>query len=221
MYSAHALPRAHRLPLLRLLALVVLTPLLSIGTALVTPLSPQLAALAFHALLAEAVPTVAALPGKTVVASVRYRNIGLAPWLRGVAGRQVNLGVRGDSAQFADGKIAVGWLSPNRIATTDEDTVLPGQVGTFTFSVRAPDAVGVYPIPLRLVVDGLTRGRWIEPLARQRLRLPQPARRSIPPSDPAARGDEQPADRATAEHRDACVAARRSEPAGQSGPRGR
>src|SRR3989441_938531 len=159
MYSAHALPRAHRLPLLRLLALVVLTPLLSIGTALVTPLSPQLAALAFHALLAEAVPTVAALPGKTVVASVRYRNIGLAPWLRGVAGRQVNLGVRGDSAQFADGKIAVGWLSPNRIATTDEDTVLPGQVGTFTFSVRAPDAVGVYPIPLRLVVDGLT---WLE-----------------------------------------------------------
>src|SRR3989442_591674 len=159
MYWAHALPRAPRLPLLRLLALVVLPPLLSIGTALVTPLSPQLAALAFHALLAEAVPTVAALPGKTVVASVRYRNIGLAPWLRGVAGRQVNLGVRGDSAQFADGKIAVGWLSPNRIATTDEDTVLPGQVGTFTFSVRAPDAVGVYPIPLRPVADGVT---WLD-----------------------------------------------------------
>src|SRR5437867_71313 len=159
MYSAQALPRAHGLPMLRLLALLVLTPLLSIGTALVTPVSPQLAALAFHALPAEAVPVVAALPGKTVVASVRYRNIGLAPWLRGVPGRQVNLAVRGDSAQFADGKVAVGWLSPNRIATTDEDTVLPGQVGTFTFSLRAPYAVGVYQIPLRLVVEGLT---WLE-----------------------------------------------------------
>jgi len=159
MYSTQALPRAAGFPVKRLLVVLLMAPLLVIGSAVWVPLSPNLAALAFHAILAENVPTLTVAPGRTAVSSVHYRNVGLAPWQRGVAGREVTLAVRGDSAQFADSKIAAGWLSANRIAAPVEDTVLPGGVATFTFSVRAPDKVGAYPIPLRLVVDGLT---WLE-----------------------------------------------------------
>src|SRR5438132_1280778 len=159
MYSTQALPRAAGFPVKRLLVVLLMAPLLVIGSAVWVPLSPNLAALAFHAILAENVPTLTVAPGRTAVTSVHYRNVGLAPCDVGRADREVTLAVRGDSAQFADSKIAAGWLSANRIAAPVEDTVLPGGVATFTFSVRAPDKVGAYPIPLRLVVDGLT---WLE-----------------------------------------------------------
>jgi calcineurin-like phosphoesterase family protein len=91
--------------------------------------------------------------------TVRFRNTGTAPWRRGLAGAQVNLGIAGDSRDFFDQGMAVGWLSPNRIATTTEETVDPGGAGTFTFVVRAPSTPGRYRVPLRLVVDGVT---WLD-----------------------------------------------------------
>ena len=45
------------------------------------------------------------------------------------------------------------------MATTQEATVLPGGIGTFTFTVRAPLATGEYRIPLRPVVDGV---QWMQ-----------------------------------------------------------
>src|SRR5438552_2803164 len=101
--------------------------------------------------------------------SVRFRNTGTETWQRGVSGRQVNLGIVNDSLSFTG--LAEGWLSGNRVATTAEATVSPGDVGTFTFSLRAPAATGAYDLPLRPVVDGVT---WLEhqgvfvPLVRQR-----------------------------------------------------
>jgi len=104
----------------------------------------------------SAYPTLA--PGAIASVSLRFRNTGAQTWQRGVAGRQVNLGVIGDDTSYAT-DLAAGWLSPNRLATTAEATVTPGQIGTFTFSVRAPAAQGTYRIPLRLVADGVT---WLE-----------------------------------------------------------
>ena len=72
---------------------------------------------------------------------------------------QVDLGVKNDSVEFAKAGMAVGWLADNRIVTTVEPIVPPGAVGTFTFTVRAPNALGVYRIPVRLVVDGVT---WLD-----------------------------------------------------------
>jgi calcineurin-like phosphoesterase family protein len=97
--------------------------------------------------------------GTTTSYTVRFRNTGTAMWRRGVSGAQVNLGVAGDSPAFFEQAMAVSWLSPNRIATTAEDTVDPGGIGTFTFTVRAPSAPGLYRVPLRLVVDGVT---WLD-----------------------------------------------------------
>jgi len=98
-------------------------------------------------------------PGATASVSVRFRNMGTQAWERGVPGRQVNLGITGDATTFSDLGMAVGWLTPNRPATTEEASVAPGQTGTFRFAVRAPSAAGAYRLPLRPVADGVT---WLE-----------------------------------------------------------
>lgn len=104
----------------------------------------------------SAYPSVA--PGATAQVTLHFRNTGTQTWQRGVLGRQVNLGVVGDSTEFADLGLAVNWPSANRVATTVEASVAPGQVGTFSFTVRAP-VPGTYQIPLRLVADGVS---WLD-----------------------------------------------------------
>jgi hypothetical protein len=71
----------------------------------------------------------------------------------------VNIGVVGDSTEFADLGLAEAWLTPNRPATTSESVVPPGGTGTFTFKVRAPGTPGAYRIDLALVADGVA---WLE-----------------------------------------------------------
>ncbi len=105
----------------------------------------------------SAYPTVA--PGGTAELTVRFQNAGTATWRRGVYGAQVNLGIQFDSILFSDLGMAVGWLSANRVATTQEDVVVPGAVATFSFSVRAPSSPGVYRLPLQPVADGVT---WLD-----------------------------------------------------------
>src|SRR5438552_1270388 len=141
-----------------ILAFVLVIPLASVTVATWVPLPPEATALTFHSLLADQGPAPTLLPGATATYTVRFRNIGVSPWQRG--GRtQVNLGVRGDSLKFAELGMNVGWLSANRVATTAEELVPPGGIGTFTFTVRAPATPGIYQIPLRPVADGIT---WLE-----------------------------------------------------------
>ena len=70
-------------------------------------------------------PTLA--PGLTVSYSLRFRNTGTTTWQRGVAGKQVNLGVVDDSLAFAE--MAVGWMSANRTATTRDEAAFFGGGG--------------------------------------------------------------------------------------------
>ena len=113
----------------------------------------------FHAAFQSesAWPTLA--PGASTTLTVKFQNTGTATWQKGVAGQQANLGLNGDSLVFANLGMNNGWLSANRLATTVESSVAPGQIGTFTFSVRAPIAPGTYSLPLRPVIDGVT---WME-----------------------------------------------------------
>src|SRR3979490_2216705 len=138
--------------------LFVIPPVLLGSIVAYSTWSPSNSGFAFHSAFVDegAAPTLA--PGTTTTFSVRYRNVGLATWVRGQA-TQVSLGVRGDSKEFADAGIAVGWLSPTRIATTAEEFVFPGMIGTFSFTVRAPTTPGVYRVPLRPVAEGFN---WLE-----------------------------------------------------------
>ena len=113
----------------------------------------------FHSAFVDqsAYPTMAA--GTSATVSVRFKNTGTATWQQGVAGKQANLGLNGDTTAFASLGMNDGWLSQNRLATTVEASVAPGAVGTFSFRVRAPAAPGVYRLPLRPVIDGVT---WME-----------------------------------------------------------
>lgn len=98
-------------------------------------------------------------PGSTGLATLRFRNTGTQPWIVGVPGLQANLGVVGDSLRYAELGMTGGWLSENRLATSAESVVAPGDIGTFTFPVRAPSTPGTYRLDLALVIDGVT---WLE-----------------------------------------------------------
>ena len=126
------------------------------GSSSIVPPPPTLS---YHAAFQSqsAWPTV--VPGTSTALTVKFTNTGTATWQNGVAGKQANLGLNGDTLAFAALGMNDGWLSSNRLATTVEATVAPGETATFTFNVRAPTAPGTYRLPLRPVIDGLT---WLE-----------------------------------------------------------
>ena len=105
----------------RTLRLALLAPLLLASLFA----QPALAAPGFHAAWVDQSPWPTLRPGGTVSYTLHFRNTGTETWQRGVGGRQVNLGVAGDSTAAADAGMAVGWLSANRVATTTEATVAP------------------------------------------------------------------------------------------------
>ena len=114
-----------------------------------------LGATGWHSAWLDQSPWPVLRPGATVSYTLRFRNTGTETWQRGVAGRQVNLGVAGDSTAPADAGMAVGWLNANRVATTVEAAVAPNAIGTFTFTIRAPAAPGSYRLPLHPIVEGV------------------------------------------------------------------
>src|SRR2546421_10300041 len=118
----------------RTLRLALLAPLLLVSLFS----QPALAAPGFHAAWVDQSPWPTLRPGGTVLYTLHFRNTGTEIWQRGVGGRQVNLGVAGDSTAAADAGMAVGWLSANRVATTTETSVVPNAIATFTFTLRAP-----------------------------------------------------------------------------------
>src|SRR5438445_521693 len=127
---------------------------LALVCAVIAP-RPAAAATGFHAAWLDQSPWPVLSPGATTSYTVRFRNTGDQTWQRGVAGRQVNLAVSGDSTAFADAGMAVGWLNANRVATTVEDAVAPSAIATFTFTLRAPSAPGPYRLPLHPVLEGV------------------------------------------------------------------
>src|SRR2546428_127971 len=141
-----------------LLLLGILAMLLTGFVFLSANVSTPATAFAFHSALEDQGPSPTLAPGATTSYSVRFRNTGLLPWQRG-GSAQVNLGVSANTAEIIRAGIAVNWMSGDRIATTAEQVVLPGTLGTFTFTVKAPMTAGIYPLRLRLVADGVT---WLE-----------------------------------------------------------
>src|SRR3979411_2185536 len=136
MYEADRMtPRTLLAAFVRIVTVfVILTLLLGGSTVVLSMVAPSSLGFAFHAQLVDqgASPTLA--PGGSAAYTIRFRNVGLAPWQRG-SGRQVNLGIRGGNGPGRDAGFADGWISGTRVDTTTESVVLPGMIGTFTFNV--------------------------------------------------------------------------------------
>src|SRR2546423_10300724 len=96
----------------RTLRLALLAPLLLVSLFA----QPALAAPGFHAAWVDQSPWPTLRPAATVSYTLHFRNTGTETWQRGVGGRQVNLGVSGDSTAAADAGMAVAWLSANPVA---------------------------------------------------------------------------------------------------------
>ncbi|MDQ3097410.1 MAG: hypothetical protein M3Q61_04490, partial [Chloroflexota bacterium] len=124
---------------------------------MVTVIAPAPAAGAhgWHSAFQSQDPWPTLVPGAVASYTIRFRNAGTQTWLRGVAGRQVNLAVLGDDDVFARQGYAVGWYAPSRPATTIEATVAPGGTATFTFSVRGPAQGTSYRIYVHPVLEGV------------------------------------------------------------------
>jgi hypothetical protein len=113
----------------------------------------------FHSAFIDetAFPTLA--PGESAQLTVHLRNTGTATWQKGVMGSEARLGIIGDDIAYSTLGMNVGWPLPSRPATQSEPSVAPGAIATFTFTVRAPAAIGTYRIALRPVIDGRM---WLE-----------------------------------------------------------
>jgi hypothetical protein len=98
-------------------------------------------------------------PGQTATFWIKFLNTGTEPWVRGIWGRQANLGLNGDNKEPYRLGMNFNWLWDDRIATTVAPVVNPGELGEFRFGVRAPTVPGTYRLNLRPVIDGTT---WLE-----------------------------------------------------------
>src|SRR2546423_14600264 len=150
MVKSLAFMRGMRRALATFLGVAAIAGLVA-SLALVAPLPPEMRASLFRAALVDQPSPPALAPGASGTYTLGFRNVGLAPWRRGVDGMEVRLGIDGDAAKYASLR-GDGWISVDRAATTNEALVLPGAVGTFTVGIRAPDVAGAYTLPLRPVV---------------------------------------------------------------------
>lgn len=91
------------------------------------------------------------------VLQVSFKNTGTSPWVKGALNQEARLGVNGDNERWAS--LGVNWPYASRVAVQDQPNVAPGQTGSFSFQVKAPQTPGTYYINLRPVIDGTT---WME-----------------------------------------------------------
>ena len=87
---------------------------------------------------------------------MRLRNTGTTTWTAGGA-TPIVLAARDLTA--IDSGLVTSPLYDTRLATHAEDSVAPGDVGTFAFKVRAPSTAGTHRISVRPVAEGL---QWLE-----------------------------------------------------------
>jgi hypothetical protein len=95
--------------------------------------------------------------GGTAQVWVKVLNSGSATWTKGTA-TEARIGIVNDDQTLTQLGLADGWLLANRPAAQTEVAVGPGQIATFSFSIKGV-RLGSYPLRLRPVIDGLT---WLE-----------------------------------------------------------
>lgn len=112
----------------------------------------------YACLYLERAGDVALFPGQTAELAVRYRNVGTATWeQRGE--HPVRLGTCRPQDRASPFYIPGRWAAPHRPAALVEETVRPGEVGTFRFPVGAPGRPGYYQEHFAPLAEGAA---WME-----------------------------------------------------------
>jgi len=93
-------------------------------------------------------------PGDTAELWAEYKNTGNTTWL-GDGMNAVKLGTTQGSRLTSVFKSEL-WLSDNRVAAVQPAEVKPGEVGRFSFVIKAPNKIGVYKEYFRPVVEWTT-----------------------------------------------------------------
>ncbi|MFH0905389.1 MAG: SpoIID/LytB domain-containing protein [bacterium] len=97
---------------------------------------------------------VALAPDDTVTVWVDYKNTGNMDW-NATGDNPLRLGTAGPldrQSQFADPT----WVQSNRAATVTPPVVKSGEVGRFSFTLKAPDEIGDFTEKFRLVAERIT-----------------------------------------------------------------
>ena len=89
-------------------------------------------------------------PGATLYAQIKALNTGYVNW--NAMTRLATDNPPGSTSMFYD---STTWLSPNRSAVLAEQIVKPGEIGTFNFTLRAPQEHRSYNQQFILVQDGV------------------------------------------------------------------
>jgi hypothetical protein len=84
--------------------------------------------------------------GAEATVSFKFKNTGKAAWTRGT-GSEASLAFVGNATKF-DPKMAVNWPLPDRPAVQTEPVVAPGEIATFSFTVKGV-APGTFRIDVR------------------------------------------------------------------------
>lgn len=90
-------------------------------------------------------------PGERSYLEIRVRNTGTQTWKKGV----INLGPTQPTDRISK-FLTAEWLSNNRPTTINENSVAPGEIGTFDFWIQAPDTKGEYKEYFNIVAENIT-----------------------------------------------------------------
>ncbi|MDP2726879.1 MAG: YCF48-related protein, partial [Dehalococcoidia bacterium] len=82
-------------------------------------------------------------PGTQATAWIDLRNTGTATWYR-VGANPVTLGTSNPQDRSSPFYTSGDWLSPSRPTRLDQESVAPGEIGRFSFTLTAPAAEGTY-----------------------------------------------------------------------------
>uniref|UniRef100_A0A7C4QX15 Peptidase S8/S53 domain-containing protein n=1 Tax=candidate division CPR3 bacterium TaxID=2268181 RepID=A0A7C4QX15_UNCC3 len=110
--------------------------------------------LSYHAQYIDQSPYLNIKQDENATLWVEYKNIGTATWLKDTVKLGTSKPLDRESVfhhKSSDG----GWLSYNRISM-DQDSVNPGEIARFSFTVTPPKIPGIYYEYFRPVADGIT-----------------------------------------------------------------
>lgn len=101
-------------------------------------------------------PTIA--KSKTTSMQIKFKNTGSKTWINNGpnAIRLATSHSKDRNSVFYDTN---SWLATNRVGSMDEAQVAPGEIGTFTFVLKAPNQTGSYTEYFQLVAEGIS---WME-----------------------------------------------------------